>query len=87
MLANSIGVIKQANPQILRVLKQDSEILARIQDSFHTMIRSRNTDEFQPIEITCFYEELPLLGIGLVNKVMCFTWSSHNNLCILGRSS
>jgi hypothetical protein len=86
MLAKSIGVIKQANPQILQVLKQDSEVLARIQDSFHTMIRARNTDGLQPIEITCFFEELPLLGVGVVSKSMCLTWSSQSNLCILGRT-
>lgn len=38
-LAISIGLLKQTNPDILAVLKRDSEALARIQDSFHTMIR------------------------------------------------
>ncbi len=67
MLAKSIGLLKQTNPQILAVLESDSEVLARIQDSFHTMIRSQNKDGLQPIEITCFFEELPLLGIGVVS--------------------
>ena len=67
MLARSIGMIKEANPKIVQVLKQDSEVLARIQDSFHTMIRARNMDGLQPINITCFYEELPLLGVGFVS--------------------
>ncbi|MCJ1265678.1 hypothetical protein MMC22_005558 [Lobaria immixta] len=65
-LARSIGLLKQTSPQILAVLERDSEVLARIQDHFHTMIRSRNKDGFQPIEITCFYEELPLQGVGIV---------------------
>ena len=42
MLAMSVGLVKQTNPDILTVLKRDSEVLARIQDSFHTMIRARN---------------------------------------------
>jgi hypothetical protein len=42
--------------------------------------------EPEPIEITCFFEELPLLGVGVVSKSMCLTWSSHSNLCILGRT-
>jgi protein SERAC1 len=60
-------MIKEANPEIVQVLKQDSEVLARIQDSFHAMIRARNTDGLQPINITCFFEELPLLRVGFVS--------------------
>ncbi|KAH0536187.1 hypothetical protein FGG08_006926 [Glutinoglossum americanum] len=66
MLAKSIGLLVQANAEILTVLKSDSEVLARIQDSFHTMLRARNNEGYQPIEITCFFEEMPLPGIGLV---------------------
>jgi pimeloyl-ACP methyl ester carboxylesterase len=46
-----IGVIKQTNTEIVAVLRRESELLARIQDSFH---------------ITCFFEELPLPGVGQV---------------------
>ena len=70
-LAKSIGLLKQTNPQILTVLKNDSEVLARLQDSFHAMIRSRNQDRLQSIEITCFYEELPLRGVGIVSSAIC----------------
>jgi hypothetical protein len=66
-LAKSIGLLKQTNSQILAVLKNDSEVLARLQDSFHAMLRSRNQDRLQSIEITCFYEELPLRGVGVVS--------------------
>jgi protein SERAC1 len=70
MLAKSIGLIKQTNPDILQVLKSNSEVLARIQDSFHTMVRARNQDGVRPIEITCFFEELPLPGIGPVSQLI-----------------
>lgn len=63
----SIGVLKQTNTDILRVLRSDSEVLARIQDSFHTMIQSRIRENQQAMEITCFYEELALPGVGLVS--------------------
>lgn len=69
-LAKSIGLLKQTNPHILAVLKTDSEVLARIQDSFHAMIRSRAEDGPHPIEITCFFEELALPGIGVVGRPM-----------------
>lgn len=65
-LAKAIGVLKQTNTEILAVLKSDSEILERVQNGFHTMIRSRAQDRLLPIEITCFYEELPLPGVGIV---------------------
>jgi hypothetical protein len=68
MIAKSLGLIKQTNPQILQVLQSDSEVLARIQDSFHVMVRARHQEGIRPIEITCFFEELPLPGIGSVSK-------------------
>lgn len=67
LLAHAIGVIKQTNLDILEVLKRDAEVLARIQDSFHTMVRSRSSDGLEPIEITCFFEQLPLPGVGQVS--------------------
>ncbi|GAB1314018.1 Tetratricopeptide-like helical (Fragment) [Madurella fahalii] len=63
--ARFLGHIKQTNARIVEVLKRDSEVLARIQDSFHAMVMARTRDG-QPIQITCFYEELPLQGVGLV---------------------
>jgi protein SERAC1 len=71
MLAISIGLLKQTNAQILAVLASDSEVLARIQDNFHTMIRSQIKDGHPLIEITCFYEELPLPGVGVVSYAVC----------------
>lgn len=68
-LAKSIGLLKQTNSEIVAVLKRDSEVLARIQDSFHAMIRSRSKDGLRSIEITCFYEELPLPGVGVVSEI------------------
>ncbi|KAE8396754.1 hypothetical protein BDV37DRAFT_267426, partial [Aspergillus pseudonomiae] len=65
-LAKSINLFKQANSQILEVLKQESEVLARIQNSFHAFIRSRYEIHGKGLKITCFYEELPLPGIGPV---------------------
>jgi hypothetical protein len=66
-LSRFIGVIKQqTNADIVAVLKHDSEVLARIQDGFHTMVQARGR-EGQSIEISCFFEELPLSGVGQVS--------------------
>jgi len=58
--------VKQTNSKIIEVPRRDSEVLARIQDGFHTMIKARGTESLPQIEISCFYKELPLLGVGLV---------------------
>lgn len=69
ILAKSIGLIKQTNPKILDVLNSDSEVLARVQTGFHNMVRARAESEpSRSIKITCFYEELPLPGLGEVGK-------------------
>ncbi|KAH8891923.1 hypothetical protein GQ53DRAFT_746397 [Thozetella sp. PMI_491] len=65
-LSRAIGAVKQTNTEIVEVLKRDSEVLARIQDSFHTMVLDRNKKGLQPIKISCFYEELALPVVGLV---------------------
>lgn len=61
-----ISIFKQTNKSIVKTLRRDSEVLARIQDSFHTIIQARNRDTNNSIEITCFFEELPIPGVGLV---------------------
>lgn len=66
LLAKSIGLIKETNTEILDVLKTESEVLARIQTDFHTMLRAHVNGVDEPIAIICFYEELPLPGIGEV---------------------
>lgn len=65
-LAKSVGVLRQTNAEIIAVLKTESEILARIQRSFHSIIRSR-VKGLKPIDITCFYEQLPLPVVGTVS--------------------
>jgi hypothetical protein len=67
-VSKSIGLVKQTNSDIVDILKRDSEVLARIQDGFHTMVKARSVVEPPPIEVTCFYEELPVGGIGLVGR-------------------
>ena len=80
MLARSIGLFKQTNPEILQVLKADSEVLAHIQDSFHTMIRSRAGATLPPIDITCFYEELSLPGVGIVSSPTLYSLRTLTSL-------
>jgi protein SERAC1 len=54
------------NLRILGVLEKDSEVLARIQDDFRGLLRARNETEGKGrrLDITCFYEELEMPGLG-----------------------
>jgi hypothetical protein len=65
-------VVKQTNTHIVALLRSESEMLAQIQDSFHAMVMARNSRQDNslhvqhPIDISCFYEELPIPGIGQI---------------------
>jgi pimeloyl-ACP methyl ester carboxylesterase len=63
---NVVSVVKQTNVPIVALLKSDSEMLASIQKEFQGILRQR-IDDHTPIEISCFYEELPVKVIGKVN--------------------
>ena len=63
--AKCLGAFKQTNTSLLSVLETDSEVLGRIQHDFLSMLRTREIGG-DPIAITCFYESLPLPGIGLI---------------------
>ncbi|KAL6409280.1 hypothetical protein AUP68_05652 [Ilyonectria robusta] len=80
----SINVIKQTNSKIVEVLRRDSEVLARIQESFHTMVLARNKTKGYAIEITCFYEQLPLPRIGFVVPQDSATLPGYNQIGIHG---
>jgi hypothetical protein len=69
-LAQLIRPTSQTNLKTVEVLRRDSDILARTQNDFHSLLRSRTIEGFRPIQITCFYEELPLPGIGEVKKTL-----------------
>ena len=59
-------VVKRLNESIVSVLQPGSEVLARIQQDFHTMLRARNDEGKRKIRIVCFYEDLDTPGIGAV---------------------
>ena len=69
VLASSVGLLKQTNPQILEILRRNSELLYRVQTDFHTMIRDRKKRNEPDIEIVCFFEERPIRGYDFVSDV------------------
>jgi hypothetical protein len=73
-LATAINVFRQTNMHLVSLLKRDSEVLARIQSSFHSLVRGRG------LNITCFYEELLTPRIGIVGEpaVIPIIYSKEN---------
>lgn len=67
IFGNIASVVNTTNVNLLNVLKPESEVLARIQQEFHTMLRARHSRGLPPLKITCFFEELPVRGVGEVN--------------------
>ena len=61
VLGYSTNLLKRTNKDIIRVLKPDSEVLARVQQDFHNMLSMQMS---KPLKITCFFEELPMPGLG-----------------------
>jgi hypothetical protein len=63
------NLVKTTNTSLLNVLRPDSEVLARIQGDFHTMLRTDKPEGMAELKITCFFEELPVRGVGEVSLV------------------
>ncbi|KAJ5734976.1 uncharacterized protein N7483_000101 [Penicillium malachiteum] len=56
-------ILGASNTEILQLLRPGSEMLANLQQEFHTMLKDRSQNQKKSIEICCFYEELPVRRI------------------------
>lgn len=66
LCARLVSKFKDANVNILKTLERESEVLRETQDAFGHLLRSRER-QGRPIQVTCFYEELALTGVGIVS--------------------
>lgn len=66
--SNFLKYFRSVNPQTVEVLQQKSEIMARIRQDFHTMLRARDQSKETETAIICFYEELPVRAVGKVES-------------------
>ncbi|KAI9652188.1 MAG: hypothetical protein M1831_007169 [Alyxoria varia] len=66
ILGGFANLLKKSNVPLVEVLRPESEVLARIQHEFHSMIRDRDKTGYTPIEITCFFEDLAFPGVGFI---------------------
>lgn len=67
MLSKVLSLANRHNNDLLRVLIPSSEVLARMQHDFHAMLADRRNKGRPVIEISCYFEELPVQGVGKVS--------------------
>ena len=77
ILADIVNIIKPANRNVVKLLKRGSEILVDVQDAFHNVLEKRKEEQAK-IEITCFYELLPVVRSCVVPKESAIMGGSLN---------
>lgn len=65
-LSRFSNVLRTTNSQIVGVLEPGSQMLANLQQEFHTMLNDRARNHESMMEIFCYYEEV---SVGVVGKV------------------
>ncbi|KAH7018941.1 hypothetical protein EDB80DRAFT_631665, partial [Ilyonectria destructans] len=65
MPASALGLVKSTNKSLLKTLETDDQLLESIQADFLSTIHQQREDGGR-LEITCFFEELPLTALGKV---------------------
>lgn len=66
VLTGIASIFSKPNRDILRVLTPGSEMLAAVQQDFHTMLDTRR-DIGKKMKIFCFYEEYRVASVGEVS--------------------
>ena len=65
ILASVLGYVKQDNAELVKRLNKEEPRLALLQERFAKMLEMRK-EVGRPVNITCFYEELPVVVLGTV---------------------
>ena len=79
--ASAFGLVKSTNVMLLDILQQDNQLLESIQVDFLAMIRGLR-ESGRRIEVTCFFEELPLPIVGKVVSKDSATLEGYTPLSI-----
>jgi hypothetical protein len=79
--ASALGVVKSTNKSLLKILHTDNQLLESIQVRFWAMIRELR-EGGRPLEVTCFFEELPLPVVGKVVSKESATLEGYNSISI-----
>jgi protein SERAC1 len=79
--ASALDLVKCTNKSLLKILETDDQLLESIQIRFWSTIRELREDG-RPIEVTCFFEELPLPVVGKVVSRESATLECYNMISI-----
>jgi hypothetical protein len=64
ILASVLGYVKQDNAELVKRLNKEEPRLALLQQRFINFLDMRK-EANRPISVTCFFEELPVTGLGM----------------------
>lgn len=76
-----LALAKSTNTKLVEVLQKDDQLLESLQSNFLKMIQERRRNG-RTLEVTCFFEELPLPGVGKVVSKESATFEGHNPITI-----
>ncbi|KAH7176287.1 Alpha/Beta hydrolase protein [Dactylonectria macrodidyma] len=79
--ASALGIVKSINKSLLKILETDDKYLQSVQDRFWSMVREQQKAG-RDLEVTCFFEELPLSRVGKVVSKDSATLESYNAISI-----
>ncbi|KAH6681005.1 Alpha/Beta hydrolase protein, partial [Plectosphaerella plurivora] len=79
--ASALGIAKSTNTSLLKILGTDDEFLQSVQGRFWSMVREQQKAG-QELDITCFFEELPLPVVGTVVPKDSATLEGYNAISI-----
>jgi hypothetical protein len=80
--AGALGLVKSTNKSLLEILRTDNQLLEAIQVDFWSMIRELR-ENGRRLEITCFFEELPLPVVGKVVSKDSYYAHPADSACLL----
>lgn len=79
--ASALGYVSSANTSLLASLETDSQLLEAVQVQFWRMVREVR-EAGRLLEVTCFFEELPLPVAGIVVPKESATFEGYNSITI-----
>lgn len=81
ILASALNYVKQDNSELIKRLNKEEPRLDLLQERFMKFLELRK-DQGRPVNITCFYEELPLPVIGTIVPASSAKIDPYNSIGI-----
>ncbi|KAH6970345.1 hypothetical protein BKA56DRAFT_661160 [Ilyonectria sp. MPI-CAGE-AT-0026] len=81
MPASALGLVKSTNKSLLTILETNDQLLESIQARFLALIREQR-EAGRQLEVTCFFEELPLPVVGKVVSKESATFEGYDPITI-----